>query len=136
MRKAAEKRRDDGFDAVPGRYPLPTLHRSVARAFVRVVLAFGCLGGLLMLGVFFASRLPDQLVRMNYESVVYVRQMEEAVNGLRFPALYGETPEHWRTAFQEALEREQGNITEHDEQAVVDELRAAWSRFDAVSTGP
>ena len=40
MRKAAEKRRDDGFDAVPGRYPLPTLHRSVARAFVRVVLAF------------------------------------------------------------------------------------------------
>ena len=136
MRKAAEKRRVDGLDAVPGRYPLPTLHRSVARAFVRVVLAFGCLGGLLMLGVFFASRLPDQLVRMNYESVVYVRQMEEAVNGLRFPALYGETPEHWRTAFQEALEREQGNITEHDEQAVVDELRAAWSRFDAVSTGP
>lgn len=116
--------------------PLPTLHRSVARAFVRVVLAFGGLGGLLVLGLFFAGRLPNMLVQMNYDSVVYARQMEEAVNGLRFPDLYGETPGHWRTAFLKALEREQGNITEYDEQLAVDNVRTAWEHFDPAAAGP
>lgn len=131
-------------DTQPGRAPettafpmqsLPTLHRSVARAFMRVVLAFGCLGGVLMLGVFFAGRLPDLLVRMNYDSVAYARHMEEAANGLRFPDVYGETPDYWRTAFHNALNRARDNITEQDERAVVDALGSAWERFGAAASG-
>lgn len=117
--------------------PLPTLYRSIARAFARVVLVFGGLGALLIAGVFFAGRMPSLLVRMNYDSVAYVRQMEEAMDSLRFPQLDGgEDVARARERFEEALRREQGNITEHDEQAVVDAIRAAWVRFDAALNSP
>lgn len=111
---------------------LPTLHRSIARAFARVALVFGCLGALLIVGIFFAGRMPSLLIRMNYDSVAYVRQMEDAMDSLRFPHMHAaQAARQARAQFEEALRREQDNITEHDEQAVVDAVRAAWTRFDA-----
>ena len=44
---------------------LPTLHRRISQATLKLVLAFGLVGVLLCTGFFFAGRAPDSLVSRN-----------------------------------------------------------------------
>ena len=106
---------------------LPTLHRSISQATLRLVLAFGLLGVLLCTGFFFAGRAPDSLVRQNYDSVALARQMSTALAGWRFPALYAEKDRAaWRTSFDEALAGARANVTETGESAAVEAVALSW----------
>ncbi|HBW14974.1 MAG TPA: PAS domain-containing sensor histidine kinase [Desulfovibrio sp.] len=109
---------------------LPTLQKNIRRAFGRLMLLFGCLGALLVLAFFIAGRLPTLLVRMNYDSIAYVRQMEEAVFALRLPEQYVQQGHQGReAAFDEALARASANVTEPDEPQAIEAVRNAWDQF-------
>jgi hypothetical protein len=118
--------------AGPRALPLPTLQKRVRRDFLRLVGLFGVLGIVLVGAVFAAGRMPNLLVRMNYDSIAWVREMETAMNGLRFPAQYPERDAAgWAAAFESALDRAERNITEPDEPQALTDIRAAWEAFRA-----
>ena len=109
---------------------LPTLHRRISQATLRLVLAFGLAGGLLCTGFFFAGRAPDSLVSRNYDSVALARQMSTALAGWRFPELYvGKDRVAWQTEFELALAGARANVTETGEQAAVDAVARSWSEL-------
>ncbi|MEG2139613.1 MAG: ATP-binding protein [Bilophila sp.] len=109
---------------------LPTLQKSIRRAFLRLVLLFGVLGLLLVAGIYFAGRMPILLLRMNYDSIAYAQKMEEALTGMQFPDVYMQrNAAAWKEHFQEALHLAQGNITESDEQKAVQAIEKAWQVF-------
>lgn len=114
---------------------LPTLQSKIRRAFFRLVLLFGALSLLLMVGIFFAVRVPSLMVRMNYDSISYAQKMEEAFNGILLDMLIAHngqgTPDSTplRTQFTEALEQAKGNITEPDEQSAVTDIGTQWQAF-------
>lgn len=111
---------------------LPTLHKRIRRSFLRLVLLFGSLGVLLVIGITLAGRVPSELIRMNYDSISYAQQLREAMNGVRFPALYrGNDTEGWGKRFAAVLEQASGNVTEAAERQVVADLGAAWRAYHA-----
>ncbi len=115
---------------------LPTLRKTVHRAFLRLVVPFGVLGIVLVIALFFASRIPLLLLRMNYDSIVYARIMEESLEGLRFPVLHPERDAaQWKARFIHALDSAAANITEQAEKEVVPRIRQAWNTFSKDSSG-
>lgn len=111
---------------------LPTLRRRIRRDYLRLVIVFGALGLLLVVAVFVAGRIPTLMVRMNYDSIAWVRDMETAMNALRFPEQYPENaPERWREIFETAFAKAKGNITEPEEPLILERLQRAWGRFQA-----
>ncbi|WP_353116934.1 PAS domain-containing sensor histidine kinase [Nitratidesulfovibrio sp.] len=146
---------DDSGGDLPGRYSpgaghdpappaahagphatLPTLQKRIRRDFLRLVGLFGVLGIVLVGAVFAAGRMPNLLVRMNYDSIAWVREMETAMNGLRFPAQYPERDDAgWAAAFGAALDKAERNITEPDEPQALADIRAAWVDFRRAATG-
>ena len=109
---------------------LPTLHKRIRRSFLRLVLLFGALGVLLVVGITLAGRVPSELIRMNYDSISYAQHLRQAMDGVFFPHLYRENGvEGWKKRFDAILEQVSGNITEASEQKVVDDLRAAWEQY-------
>ena len=115
---------------------LPTLRKNIRRAFLRVVIPFGVLGIALVAALFFASRVPLLLLRMNYDSIVYARIMDESLDGLRFPSLYPErSAEEWKKRFSESLDSASGNITEKAEKDAVSGIRRAWNEFSEDQSG-
>ena len=48
---------------------LPTMHKRIRRSFLRLVLLFGALGVLMVIGITIAGRVPSELIRMNYDSI-------------------------------------------------------------------
>lgn len=109
---------------------LPTLHRRISQATLKLVLAFGLVGVLLCTGFFFAGRAPDSLVSRNYDSVALARQMSTALAGWRFPELYvGKDRAAWQTEFELALAGARANVTETGEQAAVDAVARSWSEL-------
>lgn len=115
---------------------MPTLQKRIRRDFLRLVGLFGVLGIVLVGAVFAAGRMPNLLVRMNYDSIAWVREMETAMNGLRFAAQYPERDgAGWAAAFEAALDRAERNITEPDEPQALTDIRAAWIDFRRVATG-
>jgi PAS domain S-box-containing protein len=115
---------------------LPTLQKRIRRDFLRLVGLFGVLGIVLVGAVFAAGRMPNLLVRMNYDSIAWVREMETAMNGLRFAAQYPERDgAGWAAAFEAALDRAERNITEPDEPQALADIRAAWVDFRRAATG-
>ncbi len=115
--------------------PLPTLQKRIRRDFLRLVALFGVLGIVLVGAVFAAGRMPNLLVRMNYDSIAWVREMETAMNGLRFAAQYPERDgAGWAAAFEAALDRAERNITEPDEPQALADIRAAWIEFRRATT--
>ncbi len=67
---------------------LPTLQRRIRGEFLRIVVIFGVLGLLLVGAIFVSGRVPTLLVSMNYDSIAWGREMETAMNALRFPQQY------------------------------------------------
>jgi len=119
-----------------GALPLPTLQKRVRRDFLRLVGLFGVLGIVLVGAVFAAGRMPNLLVRMNYDSIAWVREMETAMNGLRFPAQYPERDgAGLAAAFESALDRAERNITEPDEPQALADIRTAWNGFRRAAGG-
>ncbi len=111
---------------------LPTLQRRIRRDFFRMVIVFGALGLLLVVAVFVAGRIPTLMVRMNYDSISWVRVMETAMNALRFPEQYPENaPDRWREIFETALTKAKDNVTEAEEPLILEHLQGAWERFQA-----
>ena len=111
---------------------LPTLQRRIRGDFFRLVLLFGVLGLLLVGAIFVAGRMPTLLVRMNYDSIAWARDMETAMNALRFPDQYPENaPARWKESFETALTQAGNNITEVEEPQVLERLQRAWTRFQA-----
>jgi len=111
---------------------LPTLQRRIRRDYFRLLIVFGALGLLLVVAVFVAGRIPTLMVRMNYDSIAWVRDMETAMNALRFPEQYPENaPERWREIFETAFAKAKGNITEPEEPLILERLQRAWGRFHA-----
>lgn len=109
---------------------LPTLHRRISQATLKLVLAFGLVGVLLCTGFFFAGRAPDSLVSRNYDSVALARQMSTALAGWRFPELYvGKDRAAWQAEFELALAGARANVTETGEQAAVDAVARSWSEL-------
>jgi len=122
--------------AGPRATPLPTLQKRIRRDFLRLVGLFGVLGIVLVGAVFAAGRMPNLLVRMNYDSIAWVREMETAMNGLRFADQYPERDgAGWAAAFEAALDRAERNITEPDEPQALTDIRAAWVEFRRAATG-
>ncbi|WMW64913.1 PAS domain-containing sensor histidine kinase [Nitratidesulfovibrio liaohensis] len=116
--------------------PLPTLQKRIRRDFLRLVGLFGVLGIVLVGAVFAAGRMPNLLVRMNYDSIAWVREMETAMNGLRFAAQYPERDgAGWAAVFEAALDRAERNITEPDEPQALADIRAARVEFHRAATG-
>lgn len=114
---------------------LPTLQKRIRRDFLRLVGLFGVLGIVLVGAVFAAGRMPNLLVRMNYDSIAWVREMETAMNGLRFPAQYPERDgAGWAADFEAALDKAERNITEPDEPQALADIRAAWVDFRRSTT--
>lgn len=105
---------------------LPTLQKSIRRAFLRLVLLFGVLGILLVAGIFFAGRMPTLLLRMNYDSIAYAQKMEEALSGMQSLPLDAAV---WEGRFRESLRLAQGNITEREEQEAIKAIEEAWNVF-------
>ncbi|WP_231038893.1 PAS domain S-box protein, partial [Nitratidesulfovibrio oxamicus] len=115
---------------------MPTLQKRIRRDFLRLVGLFGVLGIVLVGAVFAAGRMPNLLVRMNYDSIAWVREMETAMNGLRFAAQYPERDgAGWVAAFEAALDRADRNITEPDEPQALTDIRTAWVEFRRAATG-
>lgn len=109
---------------------LPSLHKHIRRAFLRVVLLFWGIGMLILAAVWFTGGLPLQLVRLNYDSIVWFSGMDQACDAMLAPSLYPErTLEGWRAFFTENLERAEHNATEREEQAALVRIRAAWEKF-------
>ena len=111
---------------------LPTLQRRIRRDYFRLVIVFGALGLLLVVAVFVAGRIPTLMVRMNYDSIAWVRDMETAMNALRFPEQYPENaPERWREIFETSFAKAKANVTESEEPLILERLQRAWGRFQA-----
>jgi signal transduction histidine kinase len=111
---------------------LPTLQRRIRGEFLRIVVIFGVLGLLLVGAIFVSGRVPTLLVSMNYDSIAWGREMETAMNALRFPQQYPEKEaEQWRGQFESALGKARANVTEAGEPRVLDALQASWARFQA-----
>jgi NtrC-family two-component system sensor histidine kinase KinB len=109
---------------------LPTLQRRIRGDFFRLVLLFGVLGLLLVGAIFVAGRMPTLLMRMNYDSIAWARDMETAMNALRFPDQYPENaPARWKEIFETALTQAGNNITEVEEPQVLERLQQVWTRF-------
>lgn len=114
---------------------LPTLQSTIRRAFLRLVLLFGALSLLLMVGIFFAVRMPSLLVRMNYDSISYAQEMEQAFGGILLDMLTMQkaSPVPPNAAlhaqFTAALEQAKGNITEPTEHLAVAHIATAWQNF-------
>lgn len=109
---------------------LPSLHKRIRRSFLRVVLLFWGIGMLMLAAVWFTGRLPLQLVRLNYDSIVWASRMGEACDALLAPALYPErTTEGWKAFFAENLARAENNVTESEEGAALARIRSAWEEF-------
>lgn len=119
---------------------LPTLQSTIRRAFLRLVLLFGALSLLLMVGIFFAVRMPSLLVRMNYDSISYAQEMEQAFGGILLDKLAGQNASAMppsaalHAQFTAALEQAKGNITEPDEHLAVAHIATAWQSFLQVPT--
>ncbi len=110
---------------------LPTLQRRIRSDFSRLVLVFGALGLLLVTALLVAGRVPMLMVRMNYDSIAWSREMETALNGLRFPGHYPEhDPAAWKQHFEAALDKARSNITEPGEPRALEYLLQAWVRFE------
>lgn len=119
----------------PSMTVLPTLQSKIRRAFFRLVLLFGALSLLLLVGIFFAVRVPSLMVRMNYDSISYAQQMEQAFNGILLTMLTAkntatvpDTPVLYQQ-FTAALEQAKGNITEPDEHSAVAGIATQWKAF-------
>ena len=111
---------------------LPTLQRRIRRDYFRLVIVFGALGLLLVVAVFVAGRIPTLMVRMNYDSIAWARDMETAMNALRFPEQYPENAsERWRDIFETAFAKAKANVTESEEPLILERLQRAWGRFQA-----
>lgn len=111
---------------------LPTLQRRIRGDFFRLVLLFGALGLLLVGAIFVAGRMPTLLMRMNYDSIVWARDMETAMNAVRFPEQYPENaPARWKEIFETALTQARNNITEPEEPQILERLQRAWTNFQA-----
>ena len=109
---------------------LPSLHRRIRTSFLRVVFLFWCTGMLMLAAVWFTGRLPLQMVRLNYDSIVWASEMERACDALLAPRLYPErTPAGWRAFFEDNLERAEQNVTERDEGTALAYVRSAWEEF-------
>lgn len=133
---AADGHQPSPDHASPHALPLPTLQKRIRRDFLRLVGLFGVLGIVLVGAVFAAGRMPNLLVRMNYDSIAWVREMETAMNGLHFPAQYPERDgPGWAAAFEAALDRAERNITEPDEPQALADIRTAWEGFRRVVVG-
>ncbi|MEG2172802.1 MAG: ATP-binding protein [Desulfovibrionaceae bacterium] len=113
---------------------LPTLQKKIRRAFFRLVLLFGGMSVLLMVGIFLAVRVPSLLMRLNYDSIAYAQQMEASFNTMLLDLLAAQgrsvrlSPES-EQSFETALRQAAGNITESDEQAAVNAIADAWQNF-------
>lgn len=106
---------------------LPSLHRRIRTSFLRVVFLFWCTGMLMLAAVWFTGRLPLQMVRLNYDSIVWASEMERACDALLAPRLYPErTPAGWRAFFEDNLERAEQNVTERDEGTALASGRSAF----------
>lgn len=109
---------------------LPTLHKRIRRSFLRLVLLFGSLGVVLLIGISIAGRVPSELIRMNYDSISYAQQLREAMSGVRFPDLYrGNDAQGWDKRFAALLEQASENVTEAEEKQIVADLDAAWQAY-------
>lgn len=109
---------------------LPSLHRRIRTSFLRVVFLFWCTGMLMLAAVWFTGRLPLQMVRLNYDSIVWASEMERACDALLAPRLYPErTPAGWRAFFEDNLEHAEQNVTERDEGTALAYVRSAWEEF-------
>ena len=109
---------------------LPTMHKRIRRSFLRLVLLFGALGVLMVIGITIAGRVPSELIRMNYDSIAYAQEMVRAMNGIRFPGLYRDTDMiGWEKRFADTLEQASSNITEEAERKVIAELQASWDAY-------
>lgn len=111
---------------------LPTLQKSIRKAFMRLVLLFGGLGLILVMAIFITGRIPAKLVRMNYDSIAHAEAMLEAMTALHYPALFSDDEaEVWRSRFEEALGKAAQNITEPDEPKAIAAIDRAWSAYRA-----
>lgn len=115
---------------------LPTLQKSIRRAFLRLVLLFGLPGLMLVAGLFFAGRLPTLLVRMNYDSIAYARLMEHALDVMPVPKFFASDSSkslsvQGEAMFSEALAQAAENITEEHERKVIESIRSSWIAFQA-----
>lgn len=109
---------------------LPTLQRRIRGDFFRLVFVFGVLGLVLVVAVLFAGRVPGLMIRLNYDSIAWGREMETAMNGLRFPEHYPERGQDaWAQSFEAALGRARNNITEPEEPRALEQLQRAWTHF-------
>ena len=109
---------------------LPTMHKRIRRSFLRLVLLFGALGALMVIGITIAGRVPSELIRMNYDSIAYAQEMIRAMNGIRFPDLYRDADTiGWEKRFADTLEQASGNITEDAERKVIADLQASWDAY-------
>lgn len=123
---------------------LPTLQKKIRSGFFRLVLLFGGLSLLLIVGIFLAVRTPALLVRLNYDSISYAQMMEEAFNSMLLEKLaavnmsgsqtggavsVSSNIAQWQTHFESALTLAAGNITEPDEQAAVQAITLVWKEF-------
>ena len=106
------------------------MHKRIRRSFLRLVLLFGALGVLMVIGITIAGRVPSELIRMNYDSIAYAQEMVRAMNGIRFPGLYRDTDMiGWEKRFADTLEQASSNITEEAERKVIAELQASWDAY-------
>lgn len=117
---------------------LPTLQKNIRRAFFRLVLVFGALSLLLLLGIFLAVRVPSLLMRLNYDSISYAQTMEESFNAMlvsmlaergRIRPLTSSISPELAEKFEQALQQASGNITEPTERQVVSGIVEAWQNF-------
>lgn len=117
-----------------------TLRRRIVLTLVPLLALLVALGGA---AVGLLSRLGgriDQILRENYDSVLYMERLNEAVERIDSAftfALAGEEDrarrqyaEHWQ-AYYEWLEKEQGNITLPGERVLVEQLESATKDYRA-----
>lgn len=116
---------------------LPTLQRRIRGDFFRLVAVFGVLGLILLGAVLLAGRVPTLMVRLNYDSIAWGREMQTAMNALRFlERVQDGERDVWRQRFEDALQRAERNITEPEEPRALAGLRRAWLGFRELSADP
>jgi hypothetical protein len=122
-------------DLAPRRYPPLRRKLFVSYLILILIMALGVAGLLSVLSS--ASDFPRQVVRRNYDSIMYAAEMRQAWYTLSQPRKLEESEVVSQSErFEDYLSRAERNITESREPEILGRLRSSWSEYQRGTVPP
>ncbi|MGZ3703562.1 MAG: ATP-binding protein, partial [Bdellovibrionota bacterium] len=99
----------------------------IIKYFTVLIALYAGLGLFLLICVFLASATTPKIIHVNYDSISAAHKMKESWMALDHPGEFrGKSRVQWQAQFDQALQFEEGNITEPGEGELAAKIRKQW----------